>query len=58
MQEASGLRRTPRRTSSYTLGLRWGVQNVDIHLHAVDAIGGVTRSNGGVQTSSIVAVGT
>ena len=58
MQEASGLRRTTRRTSSYPLGLRWGVQDVGIHHHAVDTSRGITCSNGLVQASSIVAVGT
>ena len=58
MQEASGLRRTTRRSSSYPLGLRRFVQDVDIHHHAVDTNGGITRSNGLVQASSIVAVGT
>ena len=57
-QEASGLRRTTRRTSSYPLALRWGVQDVGIHHHAVDANGDITHSNGLEQTSSIVEVGT
>ena len=58
MQEASGLRRTTRRSSSYPLGLRRFVQDVDIHHHAVGENGGITRSNGLVQTSSIIAIGT
>ena len=58
MQEASCLRWTTPRTSPYPLGLRWGVQNVGTHHHAVDANGYITRSNGLVQASSIVAVGT
>ena len=39
MQEASGLRRTPRRISSYLLQLCWGVQLVDIHHHMSRGIG-------------------
>ena len=58
VQEASGLRRATRRTSSYPLGQRWGVEYVGIHHHAVDTNGGITRTNGFVQTSSIIAVGT
>ena len=58
MQEASGLHRTIRRSSSYPLGLRRCVQNVDIHHHAVGENGGITRSNDLVQTSSIIAIGT
>ena len=58
MQEASGLRRTTRRTSPYTLGLRQCVEDVGIHHYAVDANGDITHSNGHVQASSIVAVGT
>ena len=58
MQEASGLRRATRRTPSYHLLLRWGVHDEDIQHHAVDANGGIPRSNDLVQASSIVAVGT
>ena len=58
MQEASGLCRTTRRTCSYPMGLRWGVQDVDVYDHAVDVNGDIIRSNGLVQTSSIVAVDT
>ena len=58
MQEASGVRRTTRWASSYPLGLRWGVQNVGIHHHAVDMSRSITCSNVLVQTSSIVKVGT
>ena len=58
MQEASGLRRTTRRTSSSTLGLRRCVEDVGIHHHAVDTNRNITRANGLVQASSIVEVGT
>ena len=58
MQETSGLRWTTQRTPPYPLRLRWGVQDVGIHHHAVDTSGCIIRSNGLVQTSSIVAVDT
>ena len=58
MQEVFGLRRATRRTSPYPLRLHWGVQDLSIHHHAVDANVGITRAKDLVQTSSIIAVGT
>ena len=58
MQAASGVRQATRRTPPYPLGMRQGVQVLGIRHQAVDAIGGVFRATGLVQTSSVIAFGT